>query len=112
MDTTSHETIASSLRLSGKAELTKPFYTIGYHELSISSTYQYETPEGTKYGVMSRERTDDMLDTVLSKMCEAPAGTFASEDQGQDNIVYPAANAWLEEQVSEYLSHHTPETIV
>ena len=58
--------------------------------------------------IISRERTNDLIDTVLRKMPEAPAGTFIPEEGEQ---FVPQGNRWLEEQVTAYLSEHTPDSL-
>ena len=58
---------------------------------------------------MSRKRTDDLIDTVLRKLPQAPPGTFQHRSGQRDP--FPSGNRWVEGQVLEYISQHTVDSI-
>ena len=112
MDTATQSSAVPRISPADQPRFSKPFSDIETYGLYIPSGYEYHTSSGTQYGVMSRQRTDDLVDTVLRKMPEAPVDTFTTIEDDDGDVSCPAADQWLRDQVQSYLSKHTAESIV
>ena len=82
----------------------------GYIRLNIPTTYSWEGPTGTQMGFMSRNRADDVIDTVLASFKDAPKETFQSTKSRLNH--FPEADEWVRNAVKEYISAHTVQSII
>ena len=108
MDASTHENSNLGFVQWSKPRVCRPSTHGGPFELFVPSELEYRTSEGPQRYVMSRQRTNDLLDTVLRNMSTAPKGTFTCPD---DFVILPLASKWLGDQVSAYISGHTVYTL-